>query len=69
MAGIPPSAWVLRCPTPWVLLLRDLRRLGGWEGASEGGIKMAGVETGEASLVGRRDAGGAGSTTEFRRLS
>ena len=33
-----------------LLLLRDLRRLGGWEGAPEGGIKMAGVGAGEASV-------------------
>ena len=34
------------------LLLRDLRSLGGWEGAPEGGIKMAGVGAGEASVEG-----------------
>ena len=40
-----------------LLLLRDFWRLGGWEGAPEGGIKMAGVGAGEASVAGQRDAG------------
>ena len=52
-----------------LLLLRDFKRLGGWEGAPEGGIKMAGVGAGEASVDGRRDAGRAGSTTQFTWLS
>ena len=52
-----------------LLLLHDFKHLGGWEGAPEGGIKMAGVGAGEASVAGRRDAGGAGSTTQFTQLS
>ena len=62
VGGVARSAWrdaeflLAELAAFLLLLLRDLRHLGGWEGASEGGIKMAGVETGEASLVGRRDA-------------
>ena len=75
VGGVARSAWrdakflLAERAAFLLLLLRDLRCVGCWEGASEGGIKMAGVETGEASLVGRRDAGSAGSTTQFRRLS
>ena len=35
---------------PSLLLLRDFKCLGGWEGAPEDGIKMAGVGAGEASV-------------------
>ena len=58
VGGVARSAWrdaefLLGERAAFLLLhLRDLRRLGGWEGASEGGIKMAGVEAGEASSVG-----------------
>ena len=58
VGGVTRSAWqdaefLLADRAAFLLLrLRDLRRLGGWEGASEGDIKMAGVETGEASSVG-----------------
>ena len=58
VGGIARSAWrdaefLLAERAAFLLLrLRDLRRLGGWEGASEGGIKMAGVGLGEASFVG-----------------
>ena len=75
VGGVARSAWqdaefLLAEHAAFLLLsLRDLKRLGGWEGAPEGGIKMAGMEAGEASSVGRRDAGGAGSTTQLRRLS
>ena len=51
-----------------LLLLRDFKRLGGWEEAPEGGIKMVGVGAGKASADGR-DAGGTGSTIQFIRLS
>ena len=50
-------------------LLLDFWRIGGWEEAPEGCIKIAGVGAGEASVAGRRDAGGSGSTTQFIRLS
>ena len=46
------------------LLLRDFKRLGGWEEAPEGGIKMVCVGVEEASAD-ERDAGGAGSTIQF----
>ena len=71
VGGVARSAWrgaefLLAELSAFLLLLRDLRRLGGWEGAPGGGIKMVGVGAGEASVDGRRDAGGAGSTTQFR---
>ena len=58
VGGVARSAWrdaefLLAERTAFLLLLlRDLRRLGGWEGAPEGGIKMAGVGAGEASFDG-----------------
>ena len=74
-AGVVRSAW--RDAEFWLavhtafllLLLLDFWRLGGWEEAPEDGIKMACVGAGETSVVGRRDAAGAGSTTHFTRLS
>ena len=57
VGGVARSAWrdaefLWAERTAFLLLLRDLRHLGGWEGAHEGGIKMAGVGAGEASFVG-----------------
>ena len=58
VGGVARSAWrdaeflLAERAAFLLLLLRDLRRLGGWEGAPEGGIKMAGVGAGEASFVG-----------------
>ena len=45
---MPNFYWLLHL----LLHLHGLRHLGGWEGAPEGCIKMAGVEAGEASSVG-----------------
>ena len=56
VGGVARSAWqdaeflLAERAAFLLLLLRDLRRLGGWEGAPEGGIKMAGVGAGEASV-------------------
>ena len=74
-AGVARSAWrdaelLLAGRAAFLLLLLlDFWCLGGWEEAPEGSIKMAGVGAGEASVAGRRDAGGAGATTQFTRLS
>ena len=74
-AGVARSAWrdaelLLAVRAAFLLLLLlDFWRLGGWEEAPEDGIKMAGVGAGDASVAGRRDAGGAGSMTQFTRLS
>ena len=75
VGGVARSAWVdakfllAERAAFLLLLLRDFWHLGGWEGAPEGGIKMASVGAGEASVAGRRDAGSAGSATQFTRLS
>ena len=61
-AGVARSAFLL-------LVLLDFWRLGGCEEAIEDGIKMAGVGAGKTLAVGQRDAGGAGSVTQFTRLS
>ena len=59
IGGVVRSAWrdakflLAERAAVRLLLLRDLRRLRGWEGAPEGGIKMVGVEAREASSVGR----------------
>ena len=74
VGGVARSAWrdaeflLAEHAAFLLLLLHDFKRLGGWEGAPEGGIKMAGVGAGEASADGR-DASGAGSTIKFIRLS
>ena len=59
VGGVARSAWrdaeflLAERAAFLLLLLRDFKRLGGWEGAPEGGIKMAGVGAGEASVDGR----------------
>ena len=74
-AGVARSAWrdaellLAERAAFLLLLLLNFWHLGGCEEAPEDGIKMAGVGAGETSAVGRRDAGGAGSVTQFTRLS
>ena len=58
-AGVARSPWrdaellLVKRAAFLLLLLLDFWRLGGWEEAPEGGIKMASVGAGEASVAGR----------------